>query len=202
MGSTAGSRTPNLLAAMAYALDTKNADLAFALFCERPADAFQINDVLVFDSDALLALPGAAEHPGSAIALMTSAGNAAARDDRQLASELCDQALAAGQRLGSDPYVLELMARTLWADVAGDAGRLDEAVDHLVHGARLSVEYGVPQMAAVFLGTAAQIGVFRDKAVAQRHAREGLALARPTGMTSAIVSNLLGLAAVRRRERP
>ena len=54
----------NLLAAMAYALDTENADLAFALFCERPADAFQINDVLVFDSDALLALPGAAEHPG------------------------------------------------------------------------------------------------------------------------------------------
>ena len=50
-------------------------------------------------------------------------------------------------------------------------------------------------MAAVFLGTAAQIGVFRDKAVAQRHASEGLALARPTGMTSAIVSNLLGLAA-------
>ena len=59
----------NLLAAMAYALDTQNVDLAFGLFCERPADAFQINDVLVFDPEALLALPGAGEHPGSAVAL-------------------------------------------------------------------------------------------------------------------------------------
>jgi predicted ATPase/class 3 adenylate cyclase len=193
-GARLARERPNLLAAMAYALDTQNLDLAFGLFCGLPAEAMQINDVLVFDPEPLLALPGAGEHPGSAVALMTSAGNAGARDDRQLAAALCDQALAAGQRLGSDPFVLELMATTIRADIAGAAGRLDETVEHLVDGARLSVEYGVPQMAAVFLGTAAQIAVFRDKAGAQRYASEGLALARPTGMTSAIVHNLLGLA--------
>ena len=59
----------NLLAAMAYALDSHDADLAFGLLCQLPFFFAQVNDAVVFDPKPLLELPGATEHPGSAIAL-------------------------------------------------------------------------------------------------------------------------------------
>ena len=192
----------NLLAAMAYALDTQNTDLAFELFCQQPAEAFQVNTVVVFDPEALLALPGATGHPGSTLALMTAGCNAASRGDAQLALALCDDALAAGQHLGSNPDGLEMMAATLRSDVASTMGNLDAAIEHMLDGARYARAAGIPQMAAVFLGTAAQLVSYRDTAAARQYASEGLALARPTGMPTAIVLNLLSLAAALVTEDP
>src|SRR5262249_7405193 len=93
----------NLLAAMAFALDTQNVDLGFRLFCQLPVLGVQVNEVVVFDPTSLLALPGATEHPGSAVALMDAGFDAWGLGDAQLALALCDQALAAEQRLGPTP---------------------------------------------------------------------------------------------------
>ena len=76
----------NLLAAMAYALDTQNVDSAFDLFCKLPSIGLQVNEVVAFDPAPLLALPGAAEHPGSALALLAAGLGAAGREDTQQAS--------------------------------------------------------------------------------------------------------------------
>jgi predicted ATPase len=69
----------NLLAAMAFALDTQDVERAMGLLCAVPGVGFQVDNPVVFDPAAVLALRGAAEHPGSARALMFSAGWAAGR---------------------------------------------------------------------------------------------------------------------------
>ena len=59
---------------MAFALDTQDVELAFNLFGRIPGCGVevQVNDMVLFDPAPLLALPGATEHPGSAVALMAA----------------------------------------------------------------------------------------------------------------------------------
>jgi predicted ATPase/class 3 adenylate cyclase len=64
-GARLARERDNLLAAMAYALNNRNVDLAFRLFLQVPATGVQIDDLVVIDPAPLLALPGATEHPGS-----------------------------------------------------------------------------------------------------------------------------------------
>jgi hypothetical protein len=185
----------NLHAAMAHALDTQNADLAFGLFCQVPSRHAQVNDVVVFDPAALLALPGAAEHPGSAVALMDAAGAAASRGEGELALRLCDEALAAEQRLGSVAGAhLGIMASGVRADATG-VFALDEVVAHWLEGARRAEAEDLPVIAAFFYAAAAQIGSWIDPLAAREHASIGLALARQSGMPGVIVLNLSVLAA-------
>ena len=99
-GARLARERENLLAAMAFALERQDADLAFGLFCQFPLFGLQVDDVVVFDPTPLLALPGATEHPGSAVALMAAGYGAWRRGDVQEALRLCEQALAAEQRLG------------------------------------------------------------------------------------------------------
>ena len=103
-GSRMAREHDNLLAAMAFALDRQDLDLAFDLFCRLPSISVQINDLVVFDTAPLLALPGADEHPGSALVLMTAGYDAWYRQgDAQLALSLSEDALASEQRLGVLP---------------------------------------------------------------------------------------------------
>jgi hypothetical protein len=100
-GARLACERDNLHAAMVYALDTMNVDLAFGLFCELPIGPWQINELVIFDPAPLLALAGAGGQPGYALALVAAGGVAWHRGgDPELALRLCDQALAAEQRLG------------------------------------------------------------------------------------------------------
>ena len=184
----------NLHAAMAYALDTQNVDLAFGLFCRLPASHAQVNQLVVFDPAPLLALPGATEHPGSAVALMNAANNAADRGDARLALQLCDEALTTEQRLGPVPGAhLEIMSSAVRAGAAGGFA-LDEMVAHLVEGARRAQAEDLPGIAAFFFVAAAQFGSWVDPVAARQHATEALALARQSGAPGGIVFSLSVLA--------
>jgi len=194
-GARLARERDNLLVAMARALDSQDVDLAFGLFCPLPAiGPAQINDIVFFDPAPLLALPGSADHPGYADALMDAARQTWNRGDAALALALCDQALAAERRLGpAGDLPVGISASTLRGQIAQAAGATDEAVEHVLDGAHHAREAKIPAVAALLLGLAAQTVAWSDPAAAQRYATEGLMLARHAGQPHAIAYNLLGL---------
>jgi predicted ATPase/class 3 adenylate cyclase len=195
-GARLARERENVLAAMAYALDTENVDLAFTLFLQVPATGVQIDDLVVFDSAPLLALPGATDHPGSALALMWAGFRAWRLGDAQSALALSDESLAAQQRLGPTPSSRHavIMSSELRGMIAQAAGATNEAVEHLLEAARLARAAEIPALAAIYLAVIAQGLAWSDPEAARAHATEGLALARRTGMPYAIAYNLFGLA--------
>ncbi|HEX5587923.1 MAG TPA: hypothetical protein VFZ17_11495, partial [Acidimicrobiia bacterium] len=184
----------NVIAAMAYALDTQDLERAMRLLCDLPSPNIQVDDVVFLDADPVLALPGAADHPGSSVALMFAGYQAWSRGDDPLASELCVRALAAERRLGrrAEAHV-EMFVSALRASLATNAGALGEAADHDLEAARCARRDDLPVMAAWYLGGAANNLGWLDPETARSLAREGLALARQTGAPIAIAMNLVAL---------
>jgi predicted ATPase len=196
----------NLLTAMAFALDIHDRDLAFGLFCQIPgliAFGVQVNDLVLFDPAPLLALPGATEHAGSAVALLSAASEAWRRGDTQLALTLCDEALAAERRLGAIPDAnLAMNASFLRGNIAQQAGATDDAVDFFLDGAGRARAADLPGVAVLFLSFAAIARSYADPALARQYASEALALARQTGAPSAIVTARMALAQALVAEHP
>ena len=193
-GARFASERDNLLLAMAFALDREDVDLAFELFCQVPWGGLQINDLVIFDPTPLLRIPGAVDHPGYAVALMAAAARAWDVDgDPQRALSLREQALAAADRLGPPPGRGFYGQHQLPGTIAQAAGATEQAVEYYLRGAN-AVRAENPAMAAISLGSAAQILAWSDPDAARRYAGEGLALARQTGMPYAIDHNLQGMA--------
>ena len=185
----------NLLAAMAFALATRDLERAMRLLRDLPCTLLQVDDVVIFDPEPVLALPGAADHPASAVALMLAAWQALRRGDDRRVSDLCDQALAAEARLGSIPDShLAMFGSYLRSQVALRAGSQREAADHFVDASRHARADDLPSMTAFFLGSAAIVLGWLDPTAALPLATEGLALARQTGAPIPITRNLIGLA--------
>ena len=88
----------NLLAAMAYAVASRDIDLALRLLTAGAGQVIWYN-VSLLPADALH-LEGAVEHPLYPRALATVALCAAERGDVATAERLADAALAAAERLG------------------------------------------------------------------------------------------------------
>jgi predicted ATPase/class 3 adenylate cyclase len=196
----------NLLTAMAFALDIHDGDLAFGLFCQVPgliAFGVQVNEVVLFDPAPLLALPGASEHPGSAVALLGAAFDAWRRGDSQLALTLCDEALAAERRLGAIPDAnLEMNASFLRGNIAQQAGATDEAINFYLDGVPRAHAADLPGVAALYLAFTAITLSYADPAAARQYASEALALARQNGAPSAIVTARMALAQALVAENP
>ncbi len=121
----------NLHAAMAFALATRDLERAMRLLCDLPSTYLQVDDMVIFDPEAVLALPGAADHAASAPVLMLAGFQAMHRGDDPRALELCDQAFAAEQRLGpfADSH-LAMFGSALRGQVALRSGSQREAADH------------------------------------------------------------------------
>jgi predicted ATPase/class 3 adenylate cyclase len=185
----------NLVLAMSYAVGRGNVDLAFTLFSQVPYVGAQINDLVVFDPNPLLALPGAAEHPAYSVALGAAAFRAWDRNgDAQLALSLCDRLLAVEQHSGWGlGYVYS--EQSVRGMIAQAAGATEKAVEHYLEAARRTRDLN-PALAAVSLGSAGLVLAWSDPVRARRYATEGLALARQTGMPYAIAHNMQGLAQV------
>jgi predicted ATPase len=185
----------NLQAAMAFALDTHDVERALRLCCNLPDLWLQVDEPVVFDPEAVLALAGATGHPASAVALMLAGVQAYMRGNDPLALERCDQALAAQQRLGPTPDShLAMLASELRALVAMDARAQRESVEHFLDASRHARADDLPGITATYLGTAAMNVAWFDPPAALLLATEGLALGRQTGMPYAIAVNLLALA--------
>ncbi len=88
----------NLLAAWSWAIDTGNVDIAFSMLTGFAPSEVRTSYLLLLPGEASLALPGATEHRGYALALAVSAVFASARSDRVGAEELCRRAAEANAR--------------------------------------------------------------------------------------------------------
>jgi predicted ATPase/class 3 adenylate cyclase len=188
----------NLHAAMAYALDTQDVERAMRLVCQVPFRGMQINDVVVFDPEPILALTGAVDHPGSAVALLDAAWDAQRRGDGPRALELCDAALAAEQRLGPTPdSYLAMWSWNLRAFLANaDGAPGEEAASCWLEAAREAGAADNPGSQAIYLCGAARSLADTDPVAARDYATEGLALARRSRKPTAIANALLMTALV------
>jgi len=203
-GARLASEHDNLLAAMAFALDTQDVDRAMGLLWAMPAPGAQFDNPVVFDPAAVLALPGAAEHPGSARAIAESAYRAFASGDYGLALELIDRAQETEQRLdpgpgpgpGPDPLGddLEVYASLLRAVVAMASGSLAEAAEWYLDVAERHRVAGIDGLEASCLGSSAYCLAWVEPEAAIARATKGLTLARRSAQGSAIAQNLQALA--------
>jgi hypothetical protein len=172
------------------------------LLCQLPFGGFQVNDLVVFDPEAVLALPGADSHPGSSVALMRAGFDANARGDGARALELCDRAASVAAQLGPvSGWQIDLAAANLRAFVAAEAGELEEGAAHALEAARLAREHD-PAIAAMMLGLATGYLAWHDPATARLCAEDGLALARQTRAPQVISFNLLTFAQSRADDDP
>ncbi len=186
----------NLLIAMAYALQAKDVDLAFRLFCPLPHGSIQINAIVHFDPAPLMELPGATNHPGSAVALLEAAMRAWYIDgDAARALQLAEQAVDVERRLGrAAPQPVEAWSLNLRSQLAQASDDAEGAIGYLVEATKCARTDNAPGLAAQFLGISAHILAWTDPDRARQFATEGLELARQSGVPIEIGQNLVGLA--------
>jgi predicted ATPase/class 3 adenylate cyclase len=124
--------------------------------------------------DAVLARPGAAEHPRYAAVLLVAAHCALSQGDLELARRRCDDVRAAQEQLGAVPSVgLPLLG----ALIAGVRGQTDEMVDCSEQALELARAHDEPAWLALALARSAQMrALLGDGARASANAEEILAL--------------------------
>jgi predicted ATPase/class 3 adenylate cyclase len=198
-GTRFASEHDNLLAAMAFALDAQDVERAMGLLSAMPMRGVQFDNPVVFDSAAVLALKGAAEHPASARALLDRASSEWANGNRGVVLELIDQALEAEQRLGpaSDPLGadIEAYASILRGVLAMASGSLAEAAEWYRLVAEHCRHTGLEGWEGGSLGLSAFCLAWVDPEAAIARATEGLTLARRSAIGgSALGYNLYALA--------
>jgi tetratricopeptide (TPR) repeat protein len=120
----------NIGAALTWAVETKDADTAVRLLGMWDAPFLGTEATLRaqfhWAADAVVAIPGASEHPKYPAALVVAAVIAHVHGYQDVAERRCDEALAAEQRLGTDPSISVWVVRT---NVALAQGHADQAVE-------------------------------------------------------------------------
>jgi tetratricopeptide (TPR) repeat protein len=137
-------------------------------------------------------MPEAAEHPRYPAALGVAATIAWAHGAQDLAQRRCEEALAAEERLGTEPNPI---IWNMFANVALARGRADLAVDHTQHAIALCRTRNDPRRLASALANSALMHTMTgDTAAAVRDAEEAVGLIRSLGNPHAVLG-ALGLAA-------
>jgi len=194
---TAGRRLvaeqENLTAAVNHAIDTDNVDLALRLVrnsSHRGMGGWR----LILPVDAVLRLPGAADHPLYPFGLAAAAQEAAFRGDLTRSEALCEEALASARRLGSGPDVDVLVwaARSIQAMAIG---AWDVAAAHAEHTVELA-RSGRNDAHVIDLLTGAAFAhtMAGNPDAAARLANEALDLAHRTGGPAFMAHGLTALA--------
>jgi predicted ATPase/class 3 adenylate cyclase len=186
----------NLVAAMNYAIDSDNADLALRLLRNTPMPGAQVGYEIRLPVDPVVALRGASEHPLYAFGLALAAIRAAQRSDFESARSLRAEALDAAERLGDPDRRVELMASNLRAMIAYSTGSVLDAATHQQRSVEIARSAGPRTALVVGLGaTATFLAMAGETDDAVPLATEGLALARELEMPSLITGALAALAA-------
>jgi predicted ATPase len=195
-GDRLAAERDNFQAAMAFALARDDVERAMALLCQTPIYFNQADSLVVFDPDAILALTGAREHPGSSRALYETGNRRLISGDYAGALEMAGQAEAALRRLGPAPGYerVDTLCLRLRALVANGTGPPERPAELFLQAAEADRAAGRSAYSAYWLGMAAYSVGWADPEAAARLGAEGLALARQTGYPKAIHQNLLGLA--------
>jgi predicted ATPase len=173
----------NFRAALTWAVDTQDVDTALRVLgmWENPILATEVtlNSTLRWAAETVLAIPGASEHPRFPAALVVAALDAHRQGDQELAVRRCDEALAAEERLGTEPSIGLWLARI---QIAIAQGHIDEAIEHAGRAARLSRARGdTVRLAFALANSAGARAMVGDPARALPEAEEAIALARGLG---------------------
>jgi predicted ATPase len=186
----------NIGAAVRWAIATQDTDTTMRLFA-----MWQVPIVVTdatfsathrWAADMVAAMPGAPEHARYPAALVGTATIAWEQGDQELATRRCDEAIAAEQRLGTEPSILVWLVR---ANVALAQGRTDDAIEHVQHAVALSRRRDEPAWLAWSLAVSALAHALKGDATAARpDAEEVVKLTRRVANPS-IMENALAMAA-------
>jgi predicted ATPase len=186
----------NLLAAMNYAIDTDNADVALRLVRYVWAAQWQAAFDLGIPIRTMLELTGADQHPLFPFALEVAGNLAGLQGDTRTANSLLDDALDAAERLGDVDRHVEQHVWVSRTAIAFASGKTHEAAEHAQHAAEVARATNNVWLLASELGAAATFYAMAGEAdQAVKLATEGLAIARRLQTPLQIVSNLAALAA-------
>jgi hypothetical protein len=161
--------------------------------------------------DPILKLIGAPEHPLYPYGLASASVRAAQRGDLTSADALCDQALAAAQRLGDPEGRVGFLVLVTRANLAFSIGAVHDAAIHMERGVEIarslsrlrSVGPRVDPFIASELTAAATFHTMAgDADAAVPLATEGLALARRLEIPSMIAMSLAALAGALANQDP
>jgi predicted ATPase/class 3 adenylate cyclase len=181
----------NLIAAMAFAVDSGDIDLGLRLLTAPEGLARQLTDYQL-PVDALR-LEGAAGHPLYPRALATAAVYVHLTDDSRRPEELCAAAVAAMGSAAPDP-VVEYLVSAVRGDLADNRGDDAAAADLGERGAEIARSAGLLYEQASALFAAGAVLAVSDPDRALPLARESVALARQLGAPWLVGLCLMGLA--------
>jgi predicted ATPase/class 3 adenylate cyclase len=189
----------NLMAAMFHALDTQDVDLAIGELVAMDATrGLQTGYELRLPAEAVIALPGAAEHPDYLAALVVAAFHAAERGDLDRADQHLDMAAAlAGESNTEDgptsPTALSVAALHV-NELAGQArGAWRDAATASVEAAELSRARGRP-LPAASRSAAFNLAMAGDDEAAIPLAHEAVELSRRAGVPGELAASIAVLA--------
>ncbi|HXY92951.1 MAG TPA: adenylate/guanylate cyclase domain-containing protein [Acidimicrobiia bacterium] len=195
----------NVLAAFGHAVDSGDLDLATA-FIDHAVEPAQVGFALRLPVAPVLAMPGIESHRSYPVVLMAAASEARAAGEADRSDELGAAALAAeAAQTTPPPYSSDLtyMAHTLAGGNWMTRGEWSKGAAASLEGVAYSREAGLGAYTPVEMGGAAMMLCLGGRpADAVPIATEGLALARATGMPTAIAMNLVALALALTRETP
>ena len=192
----------NIRAALAFAIDAGQAELAVTLVARHPhrqaMSAYPMGEALIASALEVLALPGVKEQREYARVLVVAAHQAVYNGDYERGHELCRQAAEVevnlesplhGPRIEMDEWILRAAAQ-LWS------GAYVEGAVAYARAAEIADDDGYPGVAAMLLSYSVNSellgGVKADAAVGK--AEEAVALARASRMPAAIALSLNSLA--------
>jgi predicted ATPase/class 3 adenylate cyclase len=173
----------NIRAALAWAIDTQDADRAVRLLAAWSPIAQQIeyypalSAAAKWAADPVLAIPGADVHPGYPAVLVVAAyGASTARGNHELARRRSNEALNAAQRLGTDVRVAVAIVQS-W-NALGE-GSAPDAVDYATQAIACAGSEAEPRVRfAALASSALALTLVGDIEGAVRDAHEVLRLAQ------------------------
>jgi predicted ATPase/class 3 adenylate cyclase len=187
----------NLLAAVNYAIDIEDVDLALRLLRHVPNSTMQFGFEILLPVAAVIELPGAASHDLYPYALAVSANKAAAAGELDHVETTCQEALQAARRLSSEHErrQVEYLVTLGRQQRVTALGRWREAAAYIEQLARLAREDGnKPREAAGLAGVAADYTMADDPEAGIDLATEALELARVAGAPMTVALCLTALA--------
>jgi tetratricopeptide (TPR) repeat protein len=140
-------------------------------------------------ADAVLALPGASEHPKYPAALVVAGFAARHQGDQKLARQRCDDALVAQARLGTEPSIGIPLNLTWIALAQGDPDAMAEYTQQAVEMAR--GRHDTAWLLQALAQSALARTMARDTARAHADAHEILALRHQLANTNSVSAAVL-----------
>jgi predicted ATPase/class 3 adenylate cyclase len=187
----------NVLAAVNYAVDVRNVDLALRIVRHSPGPGLQLGFGLHLPIPVILGLPGAADHDLYPYALAQSAIAGAARGELDHVQRSCQEALQASRRLSSEHERLEveLLIATAQSGRLFALGQWREAARYYEQAAGIARDDGREANAAGILAGAANCYTMAgDPQAAVETAKRALEMSRAAGGSVAVAFCLVVLA--------